>query len=438
VNRWIIPAVGGLVVTLVTVSISIGRLSPSPDPHGPVTPAAPLGKVLPTAPVKQVTELLSAERVKALRSAQWKAIARRSSIVVLNSWDYRLIPVLKHANPGVQVWVYKDLSGVRSDDCLTTTGNCGSCARGVTDSKFLSSGMGYCWVRRHHPDWLLHRAGTGQPLEFNGYPKTWETDYGNSSYLHRWIQNVVADVHRHGWDGVKVDNALTTADAYGITQEYPTSAAVQRATHSAIREVSPAMRRAQIRAVFNVGFAPVFPGLWQRWLRAVDGLQQEFYLSFSTQPDAVGRAWTAYEAEIRSCVRQHKSCWFHTGSQSGMVTGQTRNYSLASFLLATDARQHLAVGNSARLAMAPCWSMGRPLGPGHHVGGAAWQRTFTAGIAVVNPTRSSVTVDLGRTYYGAGGQALSAITLRPASGVALGTSRPGTCHEHRQPAAHRS
>ena len=428
VNRWIIPALGGLVVTLVVVSTSVGRLSPSPDPHDRVMPAAPAGQVMPAAPVKQVTELLDEARVQAMRPAQWKAIARRSSIIVLNSWDYHLIPTLKRANPAVQVWVYKNLSGVRSDDCLTATDNCGSCAPGVDDSKFLSSGMGYCWVRRHHPDWLLHAAGTGRRLEFNGYPKTWETNYGSRLYLRQWIGNVIADVHRHGWDGVKVDNALTTADAYGLTQEYPTSAAVQRATYSALREVGPALQRAGIRAVYNVGFAPKFPGLWQRWLSAVDGLQQEFYLSFSPQPNAVGQAWTAYQAEIASCVKMHKSCWFHAGSHSDMVTSRTRNYALASYLLVADARQYLAVGDSATVNVTPCWSLGRPIGLEHRVRGEAWRRKFTAGIAVVNPTRSSVTADLGGTFYNADGQALSAITLGPASGVALGDSRPSACH----------
>ena len=31
--------------------------------------------------------------------------------------------------------------------------------------------------------------------------------YGNAAYQRQWVQNVLADVRDHGWDGVKVDNA---------------------------------------------------------------------------------------------------------------------------------------------------------------------------------------------------------------------------------------
>lgn len=129
------------------------------------------------------TELLDEAEVRATTRAQWAAVARASAIVVLNSWDYRLIPVLKRANPAVGVWVYKDLSGVRSDDCTTRGGQCGTCPPGVADSRFLSSGVGYCWLRRHHPDWLLRAAGTGGPFQFRDCPATWEADYALASLL---------------------------------------------------------------------------------------------------------------------------------------------------------------------------------------------------------------------------------------------------------------
>ena len=55
------------------------------------------------------SQWLDAAQVKATTRAQWVTIARDNTIVVLNSWDFRLIPILKQANPDVQVWVYKDL-----------------------------------------------------------------------------------------------------------------------------------------------------------------------------------------------------------------------------------------------------------------------------------------------------------------------------------------
>jgi hypothetical protein len=373
-----------------------------------------------TAAVKTFSSSLDEAQVRAMTPAQWAAVARDNAIVVLNSWDFRLIPVLKRDNPKVQVWVYKDLSGVRSDDCTGPDGNCGSCVQGVTDGIYLSSGMGYCWVERHHPDWLLDAAGTDRPLQFRGYPQTWETDYGNASYQDEWIKNVLADVRDHGWDGVAIDNALTTAASYGVAAKYPTDAAVQAATYSALRNIGPALSAAGVPAVFNVGYATTFPGLWQRWLGPVYGLEEEYYLSFTTHPNAVGATWSSYEDEVSSCAAQHKSCWFHAGEHSDAVTAQTRQYALASFLLATDGRQYLSVGAVTSSPLEPRLALGGRLSEMYQVG-ASWRRYFRQGVAVVNPSLAALVVQLGGTYLN-DGHPVSTINLEPASGAVLATS----------------
>ncbi len=386
-------------------------------------PATP-GLRIDAGAVRTFTQLLDKAQVRAMTGAQWAAIARENAVVVLNSWDFRLIPVLKRANPAVQVWVYKDLSGVRSDDCTTRTGDCGACGRGVADSSLLSSGIGYCWLKRNHPDWLLRALGSGQPFRFRGYPLTWETDYGNRAYLHQWIKDVLADVHRHGWDGVKVDNALTTADAYGVAAKYPSNAAVQTATYSALHEIGQALHQSGVESVANVGYATTFRGLWQRWLRPVDGLEQEFYLSFSSRPDAVGAQWGEFENEVSSCAAQNKVCWFHSGGYTDAVTPQTRTYALASFLLATDGRQLLSVGDLTSLPPALRVAFGSSLSTMDEVG-RAWRRSFTGGVAVVNPTTSSTVAYLGGNYLDSAGHLISAVSLRPASGAVL---RVGSGH----------
>lgn len=401
-----------LPVGLITVAAVVVGSSDRPSSQAPGGPDQ--------AAVKTFSQWLDEAQVQAMTKAQWAAVARGNAIVVLNSWDYRLIPVLKRANPEVQVWVYKDLSGVRSDDCTVRGGNCGACARGVTDSIYLSSGMGYCWVRRKHPDWLLNAGSTGRPLQFKNYPQTWETDYGNASYQRQWVQNVLADVRDHGWDGVDVDNALTTAAAYGAAAKYPTDAAVQAATYSALRRIGPALHDAGVPAVFNVGYATEFPGLWQRWLGPVDGLEQEFFLSFSSRPNAVGAAWSTYEDEVSSCTTQQKSCWFHAGEYSDAVTSQTRQYALASYMLATDGRQYLAVGSVTSKPLEPRLTLGGRLSEMFQVG-ASWRRYFVQGIAVVNPSTSTLVVPLDGTYLHAG-RPVHTILLGPASGAVLPTA----------------
>jgi len=411
---WIAPA---MLAALIIVAPGLAG--------SPQTPAAS-GWVTNAAPIRTFSLWQDESAVRATSKVRWAAIARHNSVIVLNSWDYWLIPLLKRANPQVQVWMYKDLSGIRSDDCTSAGGGCGSCLHGVMDSKYLSSGMGYCWVRRYRPGWLLTAAGTKRPFEFRGYPRIWETDYGNRAYQRRWIRNVLADVRARGWDGVRIDNALTTANAYGVAAKYPTDAAVQAATYSALRTISGALHRVGIPAVFNVGYVTRFPGLWNRWLTPVDGLEQEFYLSHSQQPNALGHAWGAYQAEVAACAARHKTCWFHSGSYSPTVSARTRVYALASFLLATDGRQLLAVGDTAHTPRAPCRQLGRPAGPARRTG-RVWQRRFTGGIAVVNPGRFPASVSLGGTYLDRRRAAESAVTLNPASGAVVAAPHHGAC-----------
>ena len=273
-------------------------------------------------------------------------------------------------------------------------------------------------MKRHHPDWLLNAAGTGRPFRFTGYPETWETDYGNPAYQRQWARNVIGDVHDHGWDGVEVDNALTRADAYGVAAKYLTNAAVQAATYSALQEVGPTLHKASVASVFNVGSATTFPQLWQRWLRPVDGLEQEFYLSYSARPDAIGAAWSADEDEVSACADQHKSCWFHSGDDSTAVTSQTRQYALASFLLATDGHQFIAVGNANSGALGPRLALGTRVSLMYQTG-VIWRRYFAEGVAVVNPSRSRSIVSLGGTYVDGNGHPVTTVSLGPASGVVL-------------------
>jgi hypothetical protein len=225
-------------------------------------------------------------------------------------------------------------------------------------------------------------------------------------------------VRGHGWDGVVVDNALTTANAYGTAASYPTDAMVQAATYSALRRAGAALRAARVGSVANVGYATSFPGLWQRWLGPVDGLEQEFYLSYTTQPGAVGARWGAFQDEVSSCAAENKVCWFHAGSYSATVTARTRDYALASLLLATDGRQLLAVGAFSAASPPPHTALGPPLGAADQLG-RAWRRAFTGGAVVVNPSTAPATARLGRGYLDGTGRQVSAVVLPPATGAIL-------------------
>jgi len=401
------------------------RPTAAPTPEASRATAARSG-FRPSSPVNGFTEWLDEGTVRVLSRAQWQVVARQNAIVVLNSWDYGLIPLLKAANPAVRVYVYKDLSGIRSDDCTTPSGSCGSCPLGVADSAFLSSGMGYCWVKLHHPQWLLRRASSGQPLEFRNYPDIWETDYGDQAYLRQWLQNVLADVRSHGWDGIEVDNALNIANDYGVASKYRTDQSVQAATYAALRYLGPKLRLQGVGDVFNIGYATRLPGLWQRWLGPVGGLEQEYFLSSSPQPGAWGDLWQAYDSEVSSCAAQHKSCWFHTGNSAMAVEPVTGVYALASYLLATDGHQYLALGTPTGPPLSLCRGLGAALGPDYAVG-ILMVRRFSGGIVVVNPSAEAGTFSTGQYRYFVGDRPTSSVTLPSKSGAILELTPDAAC-----------
>ena len=81
---------------------------------------------------------------------------------------------------------------------------------------------------------------------------------------------------------------------------------------------------------------------------------------------------------VSSCAAEHKVCWFHFGGYTAAVTLQARIYALTSFLMATDGRQLLAIGDFTSVPPAPHWTLGSSLSTMGEVG-RAWQRYFAGG-----------------------------------------------------------
>ena len=70
--------------------------------------------------------------------------AARYSYIILQPTEYRLIPKLKDANPGIKVLEYKDTEATVSYGCHA----------GV-DDRLLPAGVGYCWAEKDHPGWFV-------------------------------------------------------------------------------------------------------------------------------------------------------------------------------------------------------------------------------------------------------------------------------------------
>lgn len=99
-------------------------------------------------------------------------------------------------------------------------------------------------------------------------------------------------------------------------------------------------------------------------------------------------------------------------------------YTVASFLLGTDGRSYLNFSSAQTMPQMTADSpydrvdVGSPLGAYAKVAGV-YQRTFTKGIAMVNPTAASIAVPLAAAYRNLDGAVVTSVVLGPNSGQVL-------------------
>ena len=223
-----------------------------------------------------------------------------------------------------------------------------------------------------------------------------------------------------------MDNALTTADAYGLAAKYPTDSSVQAAMYSMLEVVGPALQSAGVSAVANVGYAPEFPGLWQRWLGPVSGLEQEYFLSWSDGPDVTGSQWQTYEDEVTSAAAAHKMIYAHVGAYDTTNTALL-DYGLASYLLGSDGQGVFGFSSTTQDYPEYHYNLGSPTGAYYARPDGSLERDFTNGSVVVNPAAGTGSINVGpglgagvafsgdAAFYGStGGMALN----RPIVGMA--------------------
>ena len=75
-------------------------------------------------------------------------------------------------------------------------------------------------------------------------------------------------------------------------------------------------------------------------------------------------------------------------------------------------------------SLGPRLTLGGRLSAMYQVG-AGWRRYFAQGIAVVNPSTSTLVVSLDGTYVNSAGRPVNTVTLGPASGAILRAPQGG-------------
>jgi hypothetical protein len=336
------------------------------------------------------------------------------AVVVLNSWDERLIPSIRAAQPGVRILLYQDISSTRSYAC-----------RNGVDDGLLPAGIGYCWARDHRPRWFL-RDTLGRRVEWRGYEGSWWMDVGSSRYQRRWAKNVIAALSQGGWDGVMADNAMSTPAYYlhegQQLRRYPTAESYALATEDFLAAVGPRVQDAEFEFLPNIGGADLSADRLSRWLPFTSGVLREFWARYGTgdSPPFTGWDWERMIEQMDVVEGAGKT--FLAVTYGDLSNTRLMRYAQASFLIAWSGGDGALFyrPDAAVDPWAPDWtvSIGDPVGSRIAVGGA-WRRSFTDGVAVVNPSTVPQDVPLEGTFLTPQGTPVSTIRLPPGTGAVL-------------------
>jgi hypothetical protein len=338
--------------------------------------------------------------------------AQRNTYIDLQAWEGAKAAELKAANPNLKVLVYQNL---------------GAMSQGIGPNGLSSSGVNYAEASTAHPSWFL--TGTsGERLAFEDFKWLWAADVGNPEYQRLWAANVIRLLRSGPWDGVMIDDTNTTNRYHfnpaSKVSRYPTDAAYQGAVRSMLEYVGPAIQGAGKLAIPNMGSWSEYPAVVAGWLPFVSGGMDEMFVKWSKSAGQGYRGrpeWEAEVGEIATTESMGKQFIAITQAEPGDVQG-TR-YGWASTLLA---------GNGHTIFMASnghpgeeTWlgdyetAIGTPIGAAVALGNGAWQRQFSNGLVLVNPTTSPASVSFAGAYSGDGLTNATGATLAPHGALVL-------------------
>jgi hypothetical protein len=158
-------------------------------------------------------------------------------------------------------------------------------------------------------------------------------------------------------------------------------------------------------------------GIAEEWLRLSTS-------SASSFPSTA--VWKQNVDMIKVIEGEGKPCLVVTklwSSASTALQNAWLQYALASFLLGTQGRSAFFFSPSSHSSRTQSFSiystnLGTPSGS-YALTAGVYQRSFSNGLVMVNPSGGSVTVKLAHSYYTTSRQKVTSVTLTPNSGVLL-------------------
>ncbi|MBB6627238.1 hypothetical protein H5V45_07875 [Nocardioides sp. KIGAM211] len=347
--------------------------------------------------------------------------AWKGNYVVIQPWEYDLIPVLKAKNPDVQVLMYKDVSA-------TVAGACRDAAC-TLDNRILPTGVGYHWAMRHHPGWFL-RDAAGRQLEWSDWPGLYPMDVSRPAYARRWSGNVLRELRAHDWDGVMLDDVLTelshTVFDNRVSTRISTDAQMYAATEKFLSRVGPGLQAAGYQAITNIAFQwDDWRSVVEDWSPYVSGWENEYFVKWGLSDDSgrfTGADWEWKMQLAAWCAQRGMPLLAVTYSTTADVASQV--YHRATWLLTWNGRTGSSIfvpdeEFTNHWLSAPTIEIGQPAGPRERLPSGIWRREYAGGMVLVNPSSTAQRIALGRSYRTANGRRVDSVRLAPATASIL-------------------
>ena len=256
---------------------------------------------------------------------------------------------------------------------------------------------------------------------------------------------MVADAKALGFDGVVLDDVNDGGQMQGhlsgaTIASYPSPDQWTQATTSFMAYVGPALQAQVLLVLPNIAIADWWTsggvGIWDTWLSYSSGAIQEYYSKWSRD----SQAWFTDDGNWHNDWSYRQAFLKRTQAAGKIFMGITyapandtrsMRYARASFLSdwsgGPSALIYEPTNPEAQDPYADDWTqdIGTPLAPRFKVG-VVWQRNYTSGIVLVNPSPSSAqTVSLGATYIGPDGSRVSSVTVPATDAIILRVAAGG-------------
>jgi hypothetical protein len=336
--------------------------------------------------------------------------ANRYQVIALQYTDAALVPMLHAANPGLKILLYQDALLGRSGDPLGWT----ACSD-------------YPDVAANHPDWFL-KDQNGNRIEDASYPTNYVMDVGNPAYQQACLAHATQMAKQKAFDGIYFDDVtanVTWTFPAGITSpQYPTPSSWQAAMQSMITYAAGQAHAQGLLLLGNIGGAVTTPGLWEQWNAPMDGAEEQQWNDTNTPLAQQIRDWPARLAEVTASEARNKLLVL----QSYATTEAGNTFGLASMMLAANGHTSYSTSN-ANLTSDEAWypeydtaqQLGAPAGGYKTLANGVYERAFSNGIVLVNPSASATSAFSlgGGQYSGTGLANATRASLGPMSALIL-------------------